>query len=208
MVGLIGKKMGMTQFFDESGVLIPVTVIKIDKNVAVACKTEEKDGYKAVVLGAVDAKEKSLNKPRLGQFKKAGVAPKKAVIEFRDFGKEYKIGDEFGAELLSDVRFVDVIGTSKGKGFAGVMKRHNFHGGRETHGSDFHREGGSTGQNTMPGNTKPGRKMPGRMGAERVTVQSLRVVKVDTDKGLVLVKGAVPGANNNFVLVRQAKKRG
>jgi large subunit ribosomal protein L3 len=207
MIGLIGKKIGMTQVFDESGVLIPVTVIKVDKNVAVACKTEEKDGYKAVVLGSVDMKPSSASKPYLGQFKE-NITPKKALVEFRDFDKEYKVGDEFGVELLKSVRFVDVIGTSKGKGFAGVMKRHNFGGGRETHGSDFHREPGSTGQNTMPGNTKPGRKMPGRMGAERVTVQSLRVVKVDTDSGVVLVKGGVPGTNNNFVLVRQAKKRG
>ncbi|MCL2520419.1 MAG: 50S ribosomal protein L3 [Spirochaetaceae bacterium] len=206
MVGLIGRKIGMTQVFDDSGILVPVTVISIAKNIAIACKTEEKDGYKAVVLGSVDMKAKQVSKPYLGQFK--DVAPKKALVEFRDFDKEYKVGDEFGVELFESVRFVDIIGTSKGKGFAGVMKRHNFHGGRKTHGSDFHREPGSTGQNTMPGNTKKGRKMPGRMGNERVTVQSLRVVKVDAENGVVLVKGAIPGANNNFVLVRKAKKKG
>lgn len=207
MIGLIGKKIGMTQVFSNEGELIPVTVIKVDANVAVAEKTEEKDGYRAVVLGSVDMKPSRATKPYLGQFKD-GAAPKKRLVEFRDFEQEYKVGDAFGVELLEGIRFVDVTGTGKGKGFAGVMKRYGFGGGRATHGSKFHREPGSTGQNTTPANTKPGRKMPGRMGGGKVTVQNLKVVKIDSEQGVVLVRGAVPGANNGYVLVRKAKKRG
>lgn len=208
MIGLIGKKIGMTQVFDDAGVLTPVTVIKVEPNVAIASKTEEKDGYKAVVFGTVDMKSSRATKPYAGQFKASNVNPKKVLVEMRDFPKEYSVGDSFGVELLEAIRFVDVIGNSKGKGFAGVMKRHNFGGGRETHGSDFHREPGSTGNNTTPANTKKGRKMPGRMGNENVTVQNLRIMKIDATNGVVLVKGAIPGANNSFVMIRQAKKRG
>jgi large subunit ribosomal protein L3 len=206
MIGLIGKKIGMTQVFDEQGVLVPVTVIQVEKNVAVAHKTMEKDGYNAVVLGTNDVKPQRLSKPYLGQFKQ-GVAPKRVLFEMRNFASDSQVGDSFGADTFDKMRFVDITGISKGKGFAGVMKRHGFGGGRETHGSKFHREPGSTGQNTTPANTKPGRKMPGHMGVDRVTVQNLRVVRIDVENGVVLVKGAVPGANNGYVLVKQAKKR-
>jgi large subunit ribosomal protein L3 len=207
MIGLIGQKIGMTQVFDTDGVLIPVTVIKVESNAVVAEKTEERDGYKAVVLGSVEGKLSRMTKPYIGQFKE-GVTPRRHLVEFRDFDKECVVGDLFGVELLENVRFVDVVGTSKGKGFAGVMKRYNFGGGRATHGSKFHREPGSTGQNTTPANTKKGRKMPGRMGTERVTVQNLKVVRIDAEAGVVLVKGAIPGPNKAFVMVRNAKKRG
>lgn len=205
MIGLIGKKIGMTQLFDEAGVLIPVTVVKIDPNVVVKKKTLEKDGYNAILLGSVDVKASRVSRPVRGQFPE-GVSLKKVLCEFRDFDKELNIGDSLGADLFGTSRFVDVVGISKGKGFAGVMKRHGFGGGRATHGSKFHREPGSTGQSTTPANTKPGRKMPGRMGCDRVTVQNLRLVKVDAESGLLLIKGAVPGVNNSFVLVQQAVK--
>ncbi len=205
MIGLIGKKIGMTQLFDEAGVLTPVTVVKVDPNVVVKKKTLEKDGYNAVLLGCVDVKPGRVSRPVKGQFP-GGVSPKKVLCEFRDFDKELNIGDSLGVDLFNSSRFVDVVGISKGKGFAGVMKRHGFGGGRETHGSKFHREPGSTGQSTTPANTKPGRKMPGRMGCDRVTVQNLRLVKVDAESGLLLIKGAVPGVNNSFVLVLQAVK--
>lgn len=205
MVGLIGKKIGMTQLFDEAGVLTPVTVVKVDSNVVVKKKTLEKDGYNAVLLGSVDVQHSRVSRPVRGQFPE-GVSPKKVLCEFRGFDKELNIGDNLGVDLLASSRFVDVVGISKGKGFAGVMKRHGFGGGRETHGSKFHREPGSTGQSTTPANTKPGRKMPGRMGCDRVTVQNLRLVKIDVEFGLLLIKGAVPGVNNSFVLVQQAAK--
>lgn len=206
MIGLIGKKVGMTQVFDEDGVLTPVTVIKVDSNVVVAERTEEKDGYKAVLLGAVDARAKSVNKPYAGQFKE-GVDPKKYVLEMRDFEKECAVGDSFGVDLLDGIAFVDVIGSTKGRGYQGVMKRHGFGGGRSTHGSKFHRANGSTGMAAYPSKVIKGTKMAGRMGGDRRTVQNLRVVKVDADKQVVLVKGAIPGARDSFVVVRKAKKR-
>jgi len=206
MIGLIGKKIGMTQVFDDKGKLTPVTVIKIEPNVVVAERNKDKHGYNAVVIGSVVAKEKSMNKPLLGQFPE-GVAPQKVIVEFRDFDKEVKIGDSLGLELLSSFRFVDVSGTSKGKGFQGVVKRYGFAGGRATHGSKFHREPGSTGQSTSPSKTFKGVKLPGRMGGEKVTVQNLLVVKYDADRQVVLVKGAIPGTKNGLVIVRNAVKR-
>lgn len=207
MIGLIGQKIGMTQVFDEKGILIPVTVIRIEDNAVVSEKMQERDGYRAIVLGTVDMKSSNITKPYLGQFR-GGVSPKRHLIEFRNFDKECKAGDVFGVEVMDGVRFVDVIGVSKGKGFAGVMKRYNFGGGRETHGSKFHREPGSTGQSTTPANTKKGRRMPGRMGGDRVTVQNLRVIRLDAKEGLLLVKGAIPGPRKSMVVVRNAKKRG
>lgn len=206
MIGLIGRKVGMTQVFDEAGVLIPVTVVKVDSNVVVMKRTLERDGYSAVLLGSVEIKPTRLSRPVRGQFKE-GISPKRMLCEFRDFSADLNVGDTVGVDLFGSTRFVDVVGTSKGKGFAGVMKRHGFGGGRATHGSKFHREPGSTGQSTTPANTKPGRKMPGRMGCDRVTAQNLRVVKIDVDSGLILVKGAVPGVNDSFVFVQQATKR-
>ncbi len=206
MVGLIGRKVGMTQVFDESGALTPVTVIKVEPNVVVGTRTMEKDGYTAVILGAEELKAHRSTKPYTGQFKE-GVTPKKRLAEIRDCEIECSIGDALGVDVFADYAFVDVIGTTKGKGYQGVIKRHGFHGGRKTHGSKFHRENGSTGQSAFPSSVFKGTKMPGRMGGERRTSQNLRLVKVDSENHLLLVHGAVPGANNGFVLVRDAKKK-
>jgi large subunit ribosomal protein L3 len=206
MIGVIGRKIGMTQVFDESGKLTPVTVIKVEPNVVLAQREMEKHGYKALVVGTTPAKEKALTKPELGQFVE-GVAPQRLVLEFRNFEKECKVGESFGLELFENAGFVDVSGVSKGKGFQGVMRRYNFKGGEETHGSKFHREPGSTGQSTTPRKTFKGVKLPGHMGREKVTILNLRVVKVDQENQVVLVKGAIPGARNSYVIVRYAVKR-
>jgi len=206
MLGLMARKVGMTQVFDETGSLVPVTVVRVEPNVVVAQKTEEKDGYKAVVLGIDELKQNRAPKPYAGQFPES-ISPMKTLREFRDFEKEVAPGDKLGAELFDGIRYVDVCGISKGKGFQGVMKRWGFGGGRKTHGSKFHREPGSTGQNTYPHKSFKNRKMPGRMGRERVTVLSLRVVKVDTENQLVLIRGAVPGVNKGLVVVRAAVKK-
>ncbi len=206
MIGLIGKKAGMTQVFDSEGTLTPVTVIKVEPNVVVANKTVENDGYSAVVLGSVDMKSSHVTKPYAGQFKD-DTSPKKHVMELRDFEKECNVGDSFGVELIENFPYVDVVGTSKGKGYQGVMKRHNFSGGRATHGSKFHRANGSTGMAAWPSKVIKGTKMAGRMGGERKTVQNLEVVRVDAEKNIVLVKGAVPGTKDSVVLVRKAKKK-
>ena len=206
MLGLMAKKIGMTQVFDELGNILPVTVLRIDPNVVIAQKNEEKDGYTAVVLGVDDKKKNLVTKPYAGQFPQ-NIAPKKYLKEFRDFEKDVAVGDSLGVEVFDKIRYVDVIGVSKGKGFQGVMKRWGFAGGRHTHGSKFHREPGSTGQSTYPGRTFKNVKLPGRMGHERVTVLSLRVVRVDTDKQLLMVHGAVPGINKGLVVVRAAVKK-
>lgn len=206
MKGLIAKKIGMTQVFDEGGNVIPVTVIRVVPNVVVACKTKEKFGYDAVVLGLDDKKPQKATKPYTGQFTN-DVKPKRYLKEFRDFENKVAVGDEVGIELFEDVRFVDVTAISKGKGFQGVMKRWGFHGGRATHGSKFHREAGSTGQSTTPGHSFKNVKMPGRMGREKVTVQNLRVVKVDPELKVVLVCGAVPGNKDSALFLKTAVKK-
>jgi large subunit ribosomal protein L3 len=206
MIGLIGKKVRMTQVFDDNGVLTPVTVIKVEPNVVIAEKRVERHGYKAVVMGSGEARKKLFTKPVLGQFPE-GVACQRFVIEFRDFDQLCQIGDIFDLGLFEEIRYVDISGVSKGKGFQGVMKRYNFKGGEETHGSKFHREPGSTGQSTTPRKTFKKVKMPGRMGCEKVTVLNLRIVKVDLENQVVLVKGAIPGANNSYVIVRKAVKK-
>ncbi|GAB6393175.1 MAG: 50S ribosomal protein L3 [Treponematales bacterium] len=206
MLGLMAKKVGMTQVFDEEGNLVPVTVLRVDPNVVIAQKTEEKNGYNAIVLGTGDLKESRVSKPQKGRFPES-IAPKKTVREFRDFEKEAAVGDSLGAGLFEGVRWVDVSGVSKGKGFQGVVKRWGFGGGRHTHGSKFHREPGSTGQSTYPHKTFKNVKLPGRMGRERVTVLSQRVVKVDAENQLLLVRGAVPGINKGLVMVRAAVKK-
>lgn len=205
MIGLIAEKVGMTQVFDESGVLTPVTVIKVDENTVVGERTAEKNGYSAVVLGYGDIKKKHMTKPYAGQFAE-GVEPRKKLVEFRDFELECKPGDKLGIEVFTDIDTVDVIGTSKGKGYAGVMKRHNFGGGRATHGSKFHRQNGGVGMSSTPGKLMKGLKMAGRMGSDRVTVQNIKVVKVDAEKKVILIAGAVPGAAKSLVLVRKAIK--
>lgn len=206
MIGLIGRKIGMTQVFDESGVLTSVTVIKIEDNVVVGTRTPERDGYRACILGAADMKPQSVTRPYAGQFAD-GIAPKKYLEEFRDFDRDYEIGASFGIDLLSDFRFVDVVGTSKGKGYQGVMKRHGFGGGRKSHGSKFHRAPGSTGMAAWPSKVQKGTRMPGRMGGVRSTVQNLEVVGIDTEEGVLLVGGSVPGSKNGMVVVRAAKKK-
>jgi large subunit ribosomal protein L3 len=206
MLGLMAKKVGMTQVFDDSGNLVPVTVLRVDPNIVIAQKTKEDYGYSAVVLGIDDVKPSRVTKPYGGQFPE-GVKPKRRLREFRDFEKEVAIGDSLGVELFEGCRYVDVTGISKGKGFQGVVKRWGFGGGRNTHGSKFHREPGSTGQSTYPGRTFKNVKMPGRMGNEQVTVLSLKVIKVDPDKQLIMISGAVPGINKGTVVIRTAVKK-
>ncbi len=208
MLGLIGKKVGMTQVFDETGALLPVTVIRIEPNLVVEQRTIARNGYDAVVLGAHAIKSSRVTKPVQGQFDRNSLEPRRHVVEFRDFDRECAVGDSLGVDLFADAGFVDVIGTSKGKGFQGVMKRHGFGGGRKTHGSKFHRENGSTGMAAWPSRVIKGTKMPGRMGGERTTMQSLRVVAVDVERQMLLVNGSVPGTKDGYVLVRKAKKKG
>ena len=204
MLGLIGKKVGMTQVFDENGRLTPVTVIKIEGNVVVAERTEDKNGYKAAVLGSGDMKASRATKPYAGQF---GGDPKKTLMEFRDYEKEVQVGEVLGVDLFKDVRFVDVTGTSKGKGYQGGMKRYGFGGGRKTHGSKFHRDLGGTAMSSTPSRTFKGKKMAGHMGFERVTVQNLRVVRVDENLQVLMVKGAIPGPAASVVVVKKAVKK-
>ena len=206
MKGLIAKKVGMTQVFDESGNLIPVTVIRIDPNTVIATRTKERNGYDAVVLGIDDVKESRVTKAYKNQFAE-NIAPKRTLKEFRDFEKEVKVGDQIGMELFDGVRFLDVTSTSKGKGFQGVMKRWGFHGGRASHGSKFHREAGGTGQSTTPGHTFKNIKMPGRMGSKKVTIQNLQVVKTDADLKVIMVRGAVPGNKDCTLIVKSAVKK-
>ncbi|GHT75986.1 50S ribosomal protein L3 [Spirochaetia bacterium] len=206
MIGLLAKKVGMTQVFDDEGNLVPVTVIRIDPNTVIAQKTQEKDGYAAVMLGIDDLKPARVNKPYAGQFPE-GITPKRRIREFRDFEKECAVGDAIGIELFEGVRYVDVTGTSKGKGFQGVIKRWGFAGGRASHGSKFHREPGGTGQSTYPGHTFKNMKLPGHMGNERTTTLSLKVIKVDAEKQVIMVRGAVPGINEGIVIVRAAVKK-
>ena len=206
MLGLIGKKVGMTQVYDDEGVMTPVTVIKFEDNVVVGKRSVEKDGYEACVLGTVDKKAKKVTKPYSGQFPE-GIEPKQFLYEMRDFEEETEVGAKYGVELFEKLRFVDVIGTTKGKGYQGVMKRHGFGGGRKTHGSKFHRANGSTGMAAYPSRVIKGTKMAGRMGGERKTVQNLQIVRVDAEKQIILVKGAVPGTRDSVVLVRRAKKK-
>ncbi len=206
MKGLIAKKVGMTQVFDENGNLTPVTVIRVEPNTVIATKTEEKCGYNAVVLGFEDMKAKNVTKPYAKQFPE-NVTPKRHLKEFRDFDGEVKVGDQIGVELFDKVRFIDVTATSKGKGFQGVMKRWGFHGGRATHGSKFHREAGGTGCCTTPGHTLKNIKMPGHMGCDRVTVQNLKVVKVDPELKVLMVRGAVPGTKDSTLIVKAAVKK-
>ncbi|MFP4362630.1 MAG: 50S ribosomal protein L3 [Spirochaetia bacterium] len=206
MIGLIGKKIGMTQVFDEQGKLTPVTVLHFEPNVVVRQKNVEKDKYDAVVVGSVDKNESRATKPYKGQFPE-GIQVKKHLEEFRDVEGEYKVGDSFGVELLEGLSYVDITGRTKGKGYQGVMRRHGFGGGRKTHGSKFHRANGSTGMAAAPSRVLKGTKMPGRMGFARHTTQNIRVVKVDTEKQIIMVRGAVPGVNNGIIVVRKAKKR-
>jgi large subunit ribosomal protein L3 len=206
MFGLLAKKTGMTQVFDESGNLTPVTIIKVEPNTVVAKKDGAEGAQPVVTLGLDDLKKTRTTKPYGGEFAE-GIAPKRHVKEFRDFSKDAEVGEQVGLEIFDGVRYVDVSGVSKGKGFQGVVKRWGFDGGRYTHGSKFHREPGSTGQSTYPHKTFKNVKLPGRMGRENVTVLNLRVVKVDKENQIILVKGAVPGVNKGLLVIRPAVKK-
>jgi large subunit ribosomal protein L3 len=205
MSGLIGKKVGMTSIFDENGKNIPCTVIEAGPCVVTQVRTEEVDGYSALQLGFDDKAEKRANKAESGHFKKAGASPKKKVVEFRDFAGEYKLGDTIGVDLFKEGEFVDVVGTSKGKGFQGVVRRHGFAGvGQATHGQHNRlRAPGSIGAASYPARVFKGMKMAGQMGSERVTVQNLRVLKVVPEKNLLVVKGCIPGHKNAFITIEK-----
>ena len=203
--GLLGTKLGMTQVWDENNKLIPVTVVQISPNVVTQVRSEEKDGYAAIQIayGAIDPRK--VNKPATGHFEAAGVTPRRHLTEVRTAdASEYALGQELAVDIFTAGQLVDVVGTSKGKGFAGVMKRHNFKGVSSSHGS--HRNHRKPGASSTPSRVFKGMRMAGRMGGERVTVQGLKVHSVDLEKGLILVKGAVPGARGRIVFVRNAVK--
>lgn len=204
---LIGKKIGMTQIFNEEGVVTPVTVIEAEPNVVIQKKTTETDGYNAVQVATGSAKEKNVNKPMKGHYDKAGVEYKKHAAEFRtDDVEAYNIGQEIKVDLFENGAFIDVTGTSKGKGTQGVIKRHNFSRGRETHGSKFHRMPGGMGAASYPGKVWKNHRMAGKMGNEQVTVQNLEIVRIDADKNLILVKGAIPGPKKGIVTIKETVK--
>lgn len=201
MAGILGLKVGMTQIFDNDGLVVPVTVIKTGPCYVTQIKTKEKDGYNAVQLAFYDAKEKRVTKPLKGHFEKAGVSPKRFLMEF-DFGEDHglKIGDQLTVDILKEGTQVKVSGTSKGKGFQGVVKRHHFKGGPKTHGqSDRWRAPGSLGQSSYPSRVFKGLRMAGRMGGKRSTLTNVKVVKVDAENNLLFLKGAVPGSRNSLV---------
>lgn len=205
MSGLIGKKIGMTSIFDENGKNVPCTVIEAGPCVVTQVRTNEVDGYEALQLGFDDKAEKRANKAELGHFKKAGVSPKKRIVEFQGFEGEFKLGDTITVEHFTEGEFVDVVGTSKGKGFQGVVKRHGFGGvGQATHGQHNRlRAPGSIGAASYPSRVFKGMRMAGRAGAEKVTVENLKVLKVVPEKNLVVVKGCVPGHKNAYVIVQK-----
>lgn len=203
---ILGKKSGMTQLFDENGNVIPATVIECDSMFVLQNKTVEKDGYKAVKVGTVDVREKLVNKPDKGQFKKADVAVKKYVREF-ETDEEYSLGQELKvSDMFAVGDHVDVSGVSKGKGFAGNIKRHGQKGGPSGHGSMYHRRVGSMGANSTPARVLPGKKMPGHMGSVNCTVQNLSVVMVDGDRGILVLRGAIPGPKGGLVSVESSVK--
>jgi large subunit ribosomal protein L3 len=208
MEGLLGKKVGMTQIFSEDGTAVPVTVIQAGPCLVVQRKAAGKEGYDAVQLGLVEERApKHVNQPMAGHFKANGVAPTRRIGEFRiEPSEEWKAGDEVKCSLFAVDDYVDVVGTSKGKGFQGVIKRHGFGGGKATHGSMFHRAPGSIGQSSDPSRVYPGTRMPGQTGNKRVTVKNLRVVKVDEDRNLLFVRGAVPGPKQGYLSIRLAKR--
>ena len=206
--GLLGTKLGMTQVWDENNKLVPVTVVEISPNVVTQLRTPEVDGYSAVQIAYGQIDPRKANKPATGHFEKAGVTPRRHLTEVRTSdASNYTLGQELAVDIFSAGQLVDVVGTSKGKGFAGVMKRHNFKGVSSSHGSHRnHRKPGSIGASSTPSRVFKGMRMAGRMGGDRVTVLNLKVHAVDLEKGLLLVKGAVPGARGRIVFVRNAVK--
>ena len=212
---LVGKKCGMVRVFDKDGSPVACTLIHVESNVVTQLKSASTDGYEAIQLATLKivtpdprTVEKRVTKPLLGHYKKASVAPRKHLHEMRvDDAGVYTVGQELSLSVFDGVAFVDVTGTSKGKGYQGVMKKYGFKGGPASHGSGFHRHAGSTGMRSSPGRCLPGGPRPSHMGDEQVTVQNLRVVSVDLENGLLLVEGAVPGAKNSMVVVSDAKKQ-
>ena len=205
--GIIGKKVGMTQIFDEKGNVIPVTAIETEGNIVAQIKTVETDGYQSVQLGYGDVKDKHINKPEAGHFAKSKLPNKKHLREFRlDSVENYKVGDEVKVDIFEAGEKVDIQGTSKGKGFQGVIKRHGQHRGPMGHGSMYHRRPGSMGATSTPGRVFKGKKLPGHMGKVTVTIQNLEIVKVDTDKNVLLVKGSVPGPKGAILKVKSTVK--
>ncbi|MDR5659552.1 50S ribosomal protein L3 [Serpentinicella sp. ANB-PHB4] len=208
MKGIVGKKIGMTQVFNQDGTVVPVTVVEVEPNVVTQVKTVEKDGYNAVQIGYATIREKLVNKPKKGHFEKAGVTPKRKVKEFRVGSVEdFSIGQELSVDIFQEGTKVDVTGITKGKGFQGVIKRHGQSRGPMSHGSRYHRRPGSMGASAYPGKVFKGKKLPGQMGTVQVTIQNLEVVKVDAEKNVVLVKGAVPGPKRGVITIKQAKKQ-
>ena len=208
MEGMLGKKVGMTQVFGDQGAMIPVTVLEVGPCLVVQRKTAESDGYEAVQIGLVERRTpRNVTKPLQGHFKKAGVAPTRRLAEFKvKAEEEWKAGDEVKASIFAAGEYVDVVSTSKGKGFQGVVKRHGFRGGRATHGSMFHRAPGSIGASSFPSRVYPGMRAAGRMGGARITAKNLKVVSVDAEKNVILVSGAVPGSTGTYVAIKRAKK--
>ncbi|MCB0080343.1 MAG: 50S ribosomal protein L3 [Caldilineaceae bacterium] len=209
MRGILGKKVGMTQLFDESGAVVPVTVIEAGPCYVTQVKTDETDGYCAVQIGYEEVPERKLTKGERGHLSKAQTPNIRRLRELRfEEAPQYTLGDEIKADVFQEGDFVDVVGVSKGKGFAGAVKRHNFRGGPKTHGqSDRHRATGSRGAGTTPGHTFPGSKAPGQMGNARVTIQNLKVALVDAERNLLVVRGAIPGPKGGLVFVREAVKK-
>ncbi len=207
--GIIGKKIGMTQTFDDKGTVSPVTIITAGPCVVIQRKSMEKDGYAAVQIGFQEEKEvKNVNRPIQGHFNKVGVPPVKFIREFPiDEQSEVKEGDQFFVDMFSVGDKVDVIGTSKGKGFAGVIKRWGFKGGKATHGSMFHRRPGSIGASAYPSRVMKGKKLPGQMGNKRVSIKNLTVIETDKEKNLLVVTGAVPGAAGGYLLIKKSKNK-
>ena len=208
MKSIMGKKIGMTQIFDENGVMIPVTVVEAGPVVVTQIKTEETDGYNAVQVGFGEVKEKHVNKPLKGHFAKAGVALKKHVRELRpeDGVENYSLAQEIKVDIFEVGEKIDVTGISKGKGFQGSIKRHGQSRGPETHGSHYHRAPGSMGSASDPSKVRKGKKLPGHMGHTRVTIQNLEVARVDAEKNLILIKGAIPGPKKGLVVIKTAVK--
>lgn len=205
--GILGRKVGMTQIFSDAGEMLPVTVIEVQPNVVLQLKNAETDGYNAVQLGYEDKREVLSNKPAQGHVKKANTAPKRFIREIRDAELgDVEVGNEIKVDTFAEGDIVDVTGTSKGKGFQGVIKRHGQSRGPETHGSRYHRRPGSMGMATHPGKVFKGKKLAGRMGGERVTVQNLEIVRVDTERNVLLIKGNVPGSKKALIEIKSAVK--
>ena len=208
MEGILGKKLGMTQVFSDDGRIVPVTVVEAGPCLVVQRKTVERDGYEAVQIGFVEQRPlRKVTQARAGHFKKAGVPSMRRLMEFPvTDGEEATAGDEVKVSIFEEDQYVDVIGTGKGKGFQGVVKRYGFGGGRATHGSMFHRAPGSIGNSATPSRVFKGKRLPGRMGGKRITTKNLKVIKVDEENNLIYLRGSVPGANNSYVALRRSKR--